>query len=81
MFPSDPKLAPFTKNVEFFKWNKRKLGPRGIVTAVLRDNRKQSGVFKIKNQRPSNTNNGRTKVSQGPNFNRSLKFGPWLTSM
>ena len=79
MFPSDPKLAPFTKNVEFFKRNKRKLGPRGIVTAVLRETRKQSRCFKIKNQRPSNRNKPKTKVSQGPIFNKSLKIGPWLT--
>ena len=76
MFTSLPKLAPFTQKVLFFRWNKRKLVPRGIVTTVLRKNRKQSGCFKIKNQRPSCRNNPKTKVSRGPIFRLVGNWSP-----
>ena len=70
MFGSDPELAPSTKKYCFSVGKSMGLVSRGIVTTVLRETRKLSGCFKIKNLQPFNTNIRETKVSRGPNFNK-----------
>jgi len=57
VFGSDSELAPSTKNYCFSGGKGVGLVSQGIVTTVLRETRKLSGCFKIKNLQPSNTNN------------------------
>ena len=76
MFTSERKLAPCTKNFSFRAKQAGGLVPRGIVTAVLRETRKQSRFIKIKNQRPSTRNKSKTKVSRGPIFKLVENWSP-----